>query len=142
MKKNILIGLGGFFGSVARYLVQSSETGMNRSAFPVETLLINVIGSFLIAFLAMLALELLDDHPNLNAGATVGFLGAFTTFSAFCKEAFGLVHDGNYFFAALYLAVSAAAGLVAAYAGVFTARRLENIFARLAERSNGESEVR
>lgn len=96
MAKLFIIGLGGFIGAVSRYLVGGFFQALSQSiSFPYGTFMVNIIGCFLIGFLAHLA-----DYRGLFSDSSrafifVGVLGGFTTFSAFSNETFNLLRDGE-----------------------------------------------
>jgi len=96
MIKLLLIGTGGFLGSVLRYLVSGSVQAASQSiAFPYGTLAVNVLGCFLIGFLSELAESRSLFSPDTRAFLVVGILGGFTTFSAFGNETMSLLRDGE-----------------------------------------------
>jgi len=120
----IALAIGGTLGVFARYwLTQVIQTVFGH-AFPLATLSINVLGSFLLAFLFVETLERVSLSPALRTGILTGGLGAFTTFSTFMMEAMLLVEDGQTGKAVLYLALSVGLGLAAAFGGVYVARNL------------------
>jgi len=92
-------------------------------AVPLNTLTINIAGSFILAFILTFALEVREVNPDIRLGLTMGFLGAFTTFSALCKETVGLLQNGDYFFAISYITISIILGLGLAYVGIVLARK-------------------
>ena len=81
----IMVGIGGFIGSVCRYLIGLLPIETN-SGFPVKTLAINVIGSFLISVIAILATKDKGLNPQIVLMLKVGVCGGFTTFSTFAYE--------------------------------------------------------
>ena len=87
----IVFGAGGA-GSLARYLV---GVAVGRRDFPYATLIVNLLGSFLIAFILELALLRKDVPLNLQLALTTGFMGGFTTYSSFNYETTRLVLDGH-----------------------------------------------
>jgi CrcB protein len=87
----IVFGAGGA-GCVARYLV---ALAVGRRDFPYATLIVNLLGSFLIAFILELALLRKDVAPNIQLALTTGFMGGFTTYSSFNFESTQLVIDGH-----------------------------------------------
>ena len=109
----LAVALAGAAGAVARYRVGvlAGDTG-----WPWPTLAINVVGSFLAG--GMLALAATRLSPTTSAAVTIGFLGAFTTFSALSVQTVSLVREGRAAAALAYVAVSVVAGLAAAYAGL------------------------
>ena len=112
----LLIAVGGALGALARYgmagLVQS-----RAGFFPWGTLAVNVIGSFLLGF-GFRYMEAVAIPAVWRQAATVGFLGAFTTFSTFSFETIALVQDGDWRRAATYLLSSIILGLAAVVAGL------------------------
>ncbi len=120
----VLVGLGGFLGANARYLLARWLTQYYGTAFPYATLVINVTGSFVIGFFLVLATErfVLRDHWRL--GFVVGFLGAYTTFSTFSFENLVLLQHGFWGRSLLYMSSSVVLGLLAAGTGAALARVL------------------
>ncbi len=117
----LVVGLGGFVGANARYLIGGWVQQRWGASFPYGTFVINVSGSFLLGLFATLASHFArNDYWRLLI--SVGFLGAYTTFSTFSYETLHLIEGRRYPAAAAYLLGSAAAGLIAAYLGVITAR--------------------
>jgi CrcB protein len=97
MMRIFLIGAGGFLGSVARYLLSGFVQGAApESLFPLGTLTVNVLGSAGIGFLWELAEQYGVLSDLSRAFWIVGFLGGFTTFSAFANETFALARDSEY----------------------------------------------
>jgi fluoride exporter len=97
--KLMLIGAGGFLGAVCRYLMfQGADQFYHRTQFPLGTLLVNAIGSLLIGVLFALAVKhsLFERHSVLHYVFITGFLGAFTTFSAFSQDNLTLMFQGNW----------------------------------------------
>lgn len=96
MRAVLLVGLGGFAGSVLRYLVSGAVQQWSGSAsFPWGTFVVNLVGCLLIGFLV----ELAESHGLLGASSRlfliVGVLGGFTTFSAFGNETMNLLRDSQ-----------------------------------------------
>ncbi len=124
MTKLFLIGLGGFFGALARYGV-SLWIGQNWGrTFPLGTLVVNVTGCFLIGLLMPLLTVKFMASPNLRLFLTIGFLGAYTTFSTFEYETNALITDGEWLFAALNVSLSVLAGFAALKMGEALARSI------------------
>ena len=116
------VAIGGGLGAVLRYLaVQFIET---PSGFPLATLLVNLVGSFLIGVCFVLILErgLVSElwRPALMAG----FLGGLTTFSAFSLEAVYLLEDGRWQMAMAYVVISLILCILAAFGGIQLIRSL------------------
>ncbi len=117
------IAAGGAFGAVARYLINISPLAGLFGKFPLPTFVINVSGSFLIGFLLILLTDKYAVNDHVRMAVIVGFLGAFTTFSTFEMEIYGLVRDERTIMALLYLFLSVAVGFVGLLGGVALARK-------------------
>jgi len=124
MRKYFLIGLFGFFGAILRYLIEQIEWESYHEYIPLNTLFITIVGCFLLGVFITIVLEISDFNPNIRIGIATGFLGAFTTFSTYCKETGHLVLDGYYFSAISYLIDSLTLGFVAIFFGVALAKKL------------------
>src|SRR5687768_13075493 len=122
--KIVFVGLGGALGSVARYLINISPLADVFDRFPFPTFFINVTGSFLIGFLLIVLTDRVTVSESLRMAIIVGFLGAFTTFSTFEMEIYGLMKDRFFTTAFLYLLLSVALGFVGLMAGVRLAREI------------------
>ena len=122
--KILSVAIGGAFGVVARYLINISPVANVFEKFPLPTFLINIIGSFLIGFLMILFADKVSVNENLRMAVIVGFLGAFTTFSTFEVELFGLMREKQLAIAFLYLALSVLVGFAGVLAGVALGRRV------------------
>lgn len=120
----MIIGLGGFIGANARYIVGQWAAERWGPGLPYGTFLINVSGSFILGLFGTLALHL-GWSPNTRLLIAVGILGAYTTFSTFEYETLQLIADGaRYRAAAANLLVSVLCGFAAAWFGVIVARLL------------------
>lgn len=118
------VAVGGAFGAVARYLINVSPLATVFDKFPLPTFAINVSGSFLIGFLLILLTDRFEVSEALRMAVIVGFLGAFTTFSTFEMEIYGLTSERDHLMALLYLLLSVVCGFVAVVAGVRLARMI------------------
>jgi fluoride exporter len=105
-----LIAAGGGAGAVARYLVGVWVQGWAGAAFPWGTLGVNLLGCLLLGG-AMRVMEGAAASPEVRGLVTVGFLGAFTTFSTFSLEAVVLLQRGEWLRAAAYVGASVVFGL-------------------------------
>lgn len=112
------VAAGGASGAVARYLVNISPLATLFDKFPLPTFVINVVGSFLIGFVVTVASGRIDISENVTLAIIVGFIGAFTTFSTFEMEIYGLVREGALLTAFLYLFLSVFLGFVGVLGGV------------------------
>jgi fluoride exporter len=131
MRKYVYIMIGGALGAMLRLAIKSISFGQYQGRFPLNTLLINITGTFILALFLTMSLELLEIGADIRLGISTGFLGAYTTFSTLCKEAATLILSREYITAASYLTASTILGLAAAYLGVVLARKT---IGRLADR--------
>ncbi len=123
LTKIFAVAVGGAFGATLRYLINLSPLAA-LGKFPLHTFLINVSGSFLIGFLLIIFTDKFTANENLRLALTVGFLGAFTTFSTFELEIFELVRERFFGTAFLYLSLSILIGLIGVAAGVWLGKKL------------------
>ncbi len=125
MTKSILVGFGGFLGSIARYLAGGAVQRLAEgSAFPYGTLFVNVTGCLAIGFLAALSEARGVLSPEARVFLMVGILGGYTTFSSFGYETLQLVRGGEMPAAAANILVQVVVGLGAVWAGAATARMI------------------
>lgn len=118
MKETSLIVIFGALGTLARYGAGRLSRHLLGASFPYGTLFVNVAGCLLFGLLAELALGS-DAVPRaLKLALTVGFLGAFTTFSTFGYETLQLARDGELASAAANGAANLVLGLAAVWAGI------------------------
>ncbi len=117
-----LVGLGGFLGSVARYLASVAALRLGAGSFPVGTLAINVTGSFLIGLIYGWSVGTGGLAPGWRLLLATGFCGGFTTFSAFSFECISLLKAGNLWYVFLYICGSVLAGIGACFLGLTAAR--------------------
>ena len=109
-------------GAIARYGLSGLAQRITPS-FPLGTLLVNLLGSFLLGFLATLFIERVMVSAELRLFALIGFLGAFTTYSTFSLESLNLVRSGEWGFVILYVGGNFIGGLLAVGLGVMLANR-------------------
>lgn len=117
LKTILLIGSGGFIGSVARFYVSKIVQDSSYSSFPAGTLSVNVIGSLIIGILLGVTLRSPSFSVEWRMILMVGFCGGFTTFSTFTSENLKLMQDGQILFVFLYTALSILLGFSAVYLG-------------------------
>lgn len=115
MIKCIMVGLGGFAGSVLRYLIGLIPVKSNGN-FPIKTLIINIFGSLVIGFITAIAAKNENVNPNVILFLQVGLCGGFTTFSTFAYELSDLVKNGSAFLAMLYVLLSIVLSVLAVFA--------------------------
>jgi fluoride exporter len=120
----VAIAIGGTLGCWARYAQSNLVQAVFGRGFPVATLSINVIGSFLMGFLFIVTLERLMIPPSVRVGVLTGVLGGYTTFSTFEMETLLLAENGEFVKAALYVVLSVVIGFAAAFGGAYIARNL------------------
>ena len=124
MNMIMAIAAGGALGSVARYLVGKGAMAVLGLSFPYGTLFVNIAGSFLMG-VVVTGLALHGNlSPEMKAFATVGFLGGYTTFSAFSLDAVNLWERGEMTAAALYVLLSVVVSIAALFAGMILMRSL------------------
>lgn len=125
MKKYIYIGIGGFFGAIARLVIKVIHL---PTIFGITSniLIINIIGSFILSLFLFLTIHKLKISEELKNGISGGFIGAFTTFSTFCKEAVGFINNNEIYKFIIYTFSSILLGLAAAALGYTLAKYIEN----------------
>jgi CrcB protein len=92
----MIVGIGGFIGSAGRNWISLMSYRVLGQDFPYGTLIVNLVGSFLIGLLMTLFEERHVIHVDLRIFLTVGILGGFTTFSSFSYETIALLREGTY----------------------------------------------
>jgi CrcB protein len=120
----LIIGVGGFLGSISRYLVQGWMIRLFASPFPMGTFIVNISGSFLIGIIYAAAEKngLLSNEWRLFLAT--GFCGGFTTFSTFSYEIVTMLRGGTAGYAAIYILASVVLGVLATLLGIWTIRML------------------
>lgn len=121
----LLVGAGGFMGSIVRYLGVISIDKRLNSIFPYGTLAVNLLGSLLLGFILAFAMKktgIANDQWRLFLGT--GFCGGFTTFSAFAFENLNLLEQKYPGSALVYILISVAGGILAVWGGVLLGRTL------------------
>lgn len=120
MKQVLLIGLGGFLGTIARFGISKLNLYWQFLSIPIGTLMVNVLGSFLIGLFLGLSQKGGFLSTNMQLFLTVGICGGFTTFSTFSNENLQLMQNGQLFTALLYTVLSVTLGFGAVYLGTLT----------------------
>ncbi|MDQ6981706.1 MAG: fluoride efflux transporter CrcB [Mariprofundus sp.] len=96
MRQLAAVAIGGAAGAVIRWLVASGVQKMAGGAFPWGTFAVNALGSFLLGFLFVWLIERSTASELVRLAITVGFLGAFTTFSTYSLESIRLLQEGAF----------------------------------------------
>lgn len=122
MRLLLLVCLGGAVGSGTRFLLSGYATRLLGAAFPWGTLAVNLIGCFVMGALIEWITLRFEGSPELRALLATGFLGGFTTFSAFSYDFLGLMQRGESVAALAYGVVTVVGSLVAVWAGLMVAR--------------------
>jgi len=117
MKQLLLVGCGGFIGSIARFLVQKLNLSWHFLSIPMGTLSVNVLGSLLIGFILGISGKSEIISPGLRLFLMVGICGGFTTFSSFTAENLTLMQNGQIFSVLMYTGLSIFLGFFAVYLG-------------------------
>jgi CrcB protein len=124
MEKFLLISVGAIFGANTRYWLGTWLTEKLGSSFPFGTMVINVTGSFIIGFFMTLATERFLIDPRWRYLVVVGFLGAYTTFSTFAYDSFGLLQKGQWGAFLLNVFGSTVIGIAAVGLGIFCGKSI------------------
>ncbi len=119
-----IVALGGALGAVARYGVNIGAVHILGHGFPWGTLVVNVIGSFMMGVLIVKFSQMNQVSQELRTLCTTGFLGAFTTFSTFSLDGVTLWERGDMLHAAAYLAASVIISIVALFFALWLMREV------------------
>lgn len=120
----VYIGIFGGLGCIARYLASNWTYQLVGRSLPYGTLMVNVLGSFLLGLLMTLGLRSTIIPAQIRVGLTVGFMGGFTTFSTFSYETLRLLEEGSLWQAGANILLNVLICLVSALAGALVARAL------------------
>jgi CrcB protein len=119
----LLVGVGGFLGANARFLLARWVGVLVETRFPLGTFLINMSGSFLLGVIGtVVSQKVFGNSDAVRLALGVGFLGAFTTFSTFEFETHALFEDGSWLTATTNMFASLFIGLIAVRGGIVAAK--------------------
>lgn len=121
--KIMAVGLGGFIGAISRFWISGLAQKLS-GRFPLGTLSVNLLGSFILGLFATLFIEKMVINQELRLFLLVGLLGAFTTYSTFSLETLNLMRSGDWSFAGFNILANVAGTLIAVWAGVNIAKLL------------------
>ncbi|MGO7037092.1 fluoride efflux transporter CrcB [Rhizobium acaciae] len=124
MIQALLVAVGGAIGSLLRYYVGQWALRLMGPAFPWGTLAVNVVGCFVIGVFAELIARKFNASVELRLLLITGFLGGFTTFSAFSLDAISLFERGDAVAGSIYIAASVGLSMAAVIAGLAVMRAL------------------
>ena len=119
----VLLIVFGAAGTLARYGLQGLVHDRAGGAFPWGTLAVNLSGCFFLGLIAQYTLNHMLVPPEWRMAITIGFFGAFTTFSTFGWESVKMLEDGEWLRAFFYVSASVLAGLLLTLAGIRIANR-------------------
>lgn len=117
LRSILIVGFGGFIGTVARYLTSRYFQENIASVFPWGTFVVNIIGCFVIGLIYGLSEKGDFLSSDIRLFLTVGFCGGFTTFSSLANDAFILMRQDEWIRFAFYTSLSFFLGLLAVYFG-------------------------
>ncbi len=124
MTKLLVVAIGGSVGAVARYLVSNWAAERFGSNFPYGTLIVNVVGCFIIGAFMVLVTERVIANPYWRLLVAVGFIGGLTTFSSFGYETLKLIEDAQFQWALYNMVTNVIFGFGATWLGMTFARSL------------------
>ena len=117
IKTSLLIAGGGFIGTLLRFLTTQFLNKYTVISFPIGTVVVNLIGCFLIGILAGFFSERLTSDSNIFLFLAIGCLGGFTTFSAFAIESQVFIQNGEFLKLAAYISIQVLIGIMLAVLG-------------------------
>ncbi len=115
---------GGSLGALMRYIISTWVNNKIDANFPFGTLVVNMLGSFLMGFLVVYLVEKIGLNPLLRLAIFVGFLGAFTTFSTFSMETLNLFEEGLALRALLNMLINVSFTVLAVWFGVLLGKQM------------------
>jgi CrcB protein len=124
MLRILLVGLGGFVGTLFRYWLSGVIARRYGETFPLGTLVVNAIGCFIIGFLFYFFYDRSLTTPTARTVVLIGVIGGFTTFSSYGLQTFTLLRDGELFLALVNVVASNALGLALVWLGYILAKAI------------------
>jgi CrcB protein len=122
MERFLIISIGAIFGANLRYWVSETVNQRWQNDFPMGTFMVNLVGCFVLSFFMTLTADRFIIDPRLRLFFTVGFLGAFTTFSTYSFESINLILNGQLGLGLINLFGSAVLGGLVAVLAVYLAK--------------------
>ena len=119
----ISIAIGGALGALCRYGMTMGISSLIGRGFPYGTLVVNILGSFLMGAAYVIIVEEINVNPEWRVGITIGLLGAFTTFSTFSIETLNLLESGDAFKAGLNILLSISFCMLGCWLGMIIGRQ-------------------
>jgi CrcB protein len=124
MMRVLLVGLGGFVGTLFRYWLSGLIAKRYGETFPLGTLAVNAIGCFIIGFLFYFFYDRSLTTPTARTVVLIGVIGGFTTFSSYGLQTFTLLRDGEVFLALVNVVASNVLGLALVWLGYVLAKAI------------------
>jgi CrcB protein len=124
MLRILLVGVGGFVGTLFRYWLSGVIARRYGETFPLGTLVVNAIGCFIIGFLFYFFYDRSLTTPTARTVVLIGVIGGFTTFSSYGLQTFTLLRDGELFLALVNVVASNAVGLALVWLGYVLAKAI------------------
>ncbi|MFA6321624.1 MAG: fluoride efflux transporter CrcB [Candidatus Omnitrophota bacterium] len=125
MLRFFIIAMGGAVGTLFRYALSGFDRKVSNGIFPINTLIVNLIGSLIIGFFWGL-FEHLSVSSHAKTFIFIGILGGFTTFSAFSLESFNLFRDGEFKIALLNIGITNILGILLVFIGFVISKYMVN----------------
>ena len=120
----LFIGVGGFAGAIARYVLDARVTAWTGGSLPWGTFVVNVSGTFLVGMMFALVVERAALPADVRGPLMIGFLGAYTTFSTLALESWRMIEGGAWLYAGANLLGSVVLGIIAVVAGIALGRAI------------------
>lgn len=123
LSRILIVGLGGFLGAALRYII-STATAKYFGDFPVGTLIVNVLGGFIMGFVMEASTTIWPISANTRIFLTTGIMGGLTTFSTFSYETISFFSDGEYLMGGMNAGLNLIFALLACWLGKLAAQFL------------------